>query len=35
MIAQQNISDKVKEYLERKLTDCKNELIKLKSREKE
>ena len=30
----QHISEKVKEYLERKLSDCKNKLIKLKRKKK-
>src|SRR5271163_5061941 len=34
MIEQHNISEKVKQYLERKLQDCRNELIKLKCKRK-
>jgi tetrahydromethanopterin S-methyltransferase subunit G len=34
MIEEHNISEKVKQYLERKLQDCRNELIKLKRKRK-
>src|SRR5277367_6605275 len=34
MIEEHNISEKVKHYLERKLQDCRNELIKLKNKRK-
>src|SRR6266545_7089744 len=34
MTNENNISEKVKEYLGRKLVDCKNELIKLKRKRK-
>src|SRR5271170_4262950 len=34
MIEEHNISEKVKQYLERKLQDCRNELLKLKRKRK-
>jgi len=34
MAEERNISEKVKQYLERKLQDCRNELIKLKRKRK-
>jgi hypothetical protein len=34
MMEEHNISEKVKQYLERKLQDCRNELIKLKRKRK-
>jgi hypothetical protein len=34
MAEEHNISDKVKEYLQRKLNDCRNELLKLKRKRK-
>ena len=34
MAEEHNISEKVKQYLERKLQDCRNELIKLKRKRK-
>ena len=34
MIEEHNISEKVKQYLERKLQDCRNKLIKLKRKRK-